>query len=86
MNINSAEKSLASYHLLHLALGAFIAAILLAIPKLIGVLFTVFLVGMIIPGALLPQDFPDSKWLDRGAVILGAVVVGALFHFILHKF
>jgi len=83
MNINKAEQSLAHYHVLHFIIGLIVAAILLAVPKTIGVLFAVFLLAMVLPSAILP-DFGNSKWLDRIATLAGAVVVGALFYF-LHK-
>jgi hypothetical protein len=82
MNINTAEKSLAHYHILHFLIGVTVAAILLAVPKLFGVLFAVFLVAMILPSAILP-DF-SNKGLDRAATLVGAVIVGLLFYF-LHK-
>jgi hypothetical protein len=81
MNINSAEQSLAKYHLLHFVVGAIFAAILLAIPKLIGVMLTVFLVAIFLPEVLLPE-FTQNKWLDRAAVLTGAFAVGVLFHFL----
>lgn len=83
MNINSAEASLAKYHLLHFVIGGIVAAILLAIPKLIGVTFCVFLVAMLLPTAVLPE-FTKNKWYDRIAVLVGAIAVGLLFH-LLHK-
>ncbi|MGH9744732.1 MAG: hypothetical protein ACRD59_01310 [Candidatus Acidiferrales bacterium] len=83
MNVNSVEQSLARYHLLHLVIGAILGAVLLAIPKLAGVLFCVFLVAMLLPSVILP-DFQANKWYDRIAVIVGALAVGLLFHF-LHK-
>ena len=83
MNINSAEQSLAKHHLLHFVIGAILAAVLLAIPKTIGVLLTVFFVAMFLPAAILPE-FTQSKWLDRLAVLAGASSVGMLFHF-LHR-
>jgi hypothetical protein len=84
MNINSAENSLAKYHLLHFVVGAVLAAILLLIPKTFGVLVTLFLVSMFLPDAILPVEFPQNKWLDRGALLLGGALVGLLFLF-LHK-
>lgn len=83
MNINSAEASLAKYHLLHFVIGAIIATMLLAIPKIIGVAFCVLLVAMLLPSAVLPE-FTQNKWFDRIAVVVGAIVVGVLFH-LLHK-
>lgn len=83
MNINSAEMSLAKYHLLHFVIGAIIAAILLAIPKIIGVVLCVFLVAIFLPEQVLPE-FTTNKAYDRIAVLVGAIAVGVLFHF-LHK-
>lgn len=83
MNINSAEASLAKYHLLHFVIGAIIAALLLAIPKIVGVALCVFLLAMFLPAAVLPE-FTQNKWFDRIAVLVGAIAVGLLFHF-LHK-
>lgn len=81
MNINSTEQSLAKYHLLHLVIGVILGAVLLAIPKLIGVLLTVFLVAMFIPDVVMPE-FTQNKWFDRFAVLAGAIAVGVLFHFL----
>jgi hypothetical protein len=83
MNINSAETSLAKYHLLHFVIGMVIAAVLLAIPKIIGVALCVFLLAMFLPAAVLPE-FTQSKWFDRIAVLVGAIAVGILFY-LLHK-
>jgi hypothetical protein len=83
MTINSIEQSLAKYHLLHFVVGAIVAAILLGIPKIVGVSLCVFLLAMILPAVILPE-FTQSKWFDRIAVLLGAIAVGLLFHF-LHK-
>lgn len=83
MNINTAEQSLAKYHLLHLVIGAIFAAVLLAIPKVVGVVLTVFLLAMFLPAAILPE-FTQSKWFDRIAVLAGAIIVGVLFYY-LHK-
>jgi hypothetical protein len=83
MNINTAEQSLAKYHLLHVVIGAIIAAVLLAIPKVVGVLLTVFLLAMFLPAVILPE-FTQSKWFDRFAVLVGALAVGVLFYY-LHK-
>jgi len=85
MNINSAERSLAKYHLLHFVIGVILAGALLAIPKLIGVLLTVFVIAMFLPAAILPiPEFQQNRWFDRIAVLAGALAVGLLFHF-LHK-
>lgn len=83
MNINSVEQSLAKYHLLHFVIGAIFAAVFLAIPKIIAVSLCVFLLALILPAVILP-DFTQNKWFDRIAVVLGAIAVGVLFHF-LHK-
>lgn len=83
MNINSAESSLAKYHLLHFVIGAIFAAILLAIPKTLGVLACSVLLALCLPSAVLPE-FTRSKWLDRIAVLVGAIVVGVVFY-LLHK-
>jgi hypothetical protein len=83
MNINAAEKSLAHYHLLHFAIGLGFAAILLALPKIVGVAICVFLLSLFLPAAILPE-FTRSMWLDRVAVLAGAIAVGVLSHF-LHK-
>lgn len=84
MSINSFEQHLAKYHLLHLVIGAILAAILLSIPRPVGVGVAVFLIAMVVPTAVLPVDFTGSKWIDRGAVVVGAIVVFIAFHF-LHK-
>lgn len=81
MNVSSVEKSLVQYHLLHFVIGAVLAAILLALPKWIGVLLTCFLAALILPAAILP-DFTENKWLDRIAVLIGAILVGLVFHFL----
>ena len=83
MIVNKTEESLAKYHLLHFVLGAIFAAVLLAIPKLIGILLCTFLAALILPAAILP-DFRQNKWFDRAAVVAGALAVGLFFHF-LHK-
>jgi hypothetical protein len=83
MNIKSAEQSLAQYHVLHFVIGLILAAILLAVPKIIGVAICVFLASLFLPAAILPE-FTQSKWLDRSAVVAGAIAVGLVFHF-LHK-
>lgn len=80
MNINSAEGSLAKYHLLHFVIGVILAAILLAVPKLIDVLLTVALAAFFLPVALLP-DF-TRKWLDHAALLVGAILVALVFHFL----
>lgn len=84
MNINSAENSLAKYHLLHFVVGAILALVLLLIPKTAAMLFTLFFVAMFLPTAILPPEFPQNRWLDRGAVLLGGAVVGFLL-LVLHK-
>lgn len=81
MNINSAEQSLAKYHLLHFVIGAIMAFILFAIPKTFGVLLTVFLLSLLLPPVILPE-FAENKWFDRGALLLGGVVVGFVFYFL----
>jgi ABC-type arginine transport system permease subunit len=83
MSIKTAEESLAKYHLLHYVIGAIFAAILLGIPKLIGVLVCVFLLALFLPSIVLPE-FMQNKWYDRAAVVLGAVTVGVIFH-LLHR-
>ena len=83
MNINTAEESLAKYHVLHFVIGAIFAAVLLAVPKLFGVLLTVFLLALFLPAVVLPE-FTRNRWFDRFAVVAGALAVGLLFHF-LHK-
>jgi hypothetical protein len=84
MNINSSEQTLAKYHVLHFVVGMVLAAILLLIPKPAGVLFTIVFVSLFLPDAILPDEFPQNKWLDRGALLLGGVAVGLVFLF-LHK-
>jgi hypothetical protein len=79
MNINSAEASLAKYHLLHFVIGAILATILLAIPKLFGVMITVFLVAIFMPDVVLPE-FGGKKWYSTLAVLAGAVIVAIVFH------
>ncbi len=81
MTIQTVEESLVKYHLLHFVIGAVLAAILLAVPKLIGVLLTCFLAALILPGLVLP-DFAENKWFDRIAVLVGAIAVGVLFYFL----
>jgi hypothetical protein len=81
MNINSTEQSLAKYHLLHFVIGAILGSVLLAIPKLIGVLLTVFLAATFIPYAVMPE-FTQNRWFDRLAILAGAIAVGLLFHFL----
>lgn len=84
MNVNSIESKLAKYHVLHLVIGAVIAAILLSIPKLIGVSVAVFLIALVLPTTLLPVDFTGSKWIDRALVVLGGFLAGGVLH-LLHK-
>ena len=79
----SAEQSLAKYHLLHFVIGAIIAAVMLAIPKLAVIALAVFCIAMLLPSVIL-ADFHQSKWLDRAATVVGAIVVGVVFHQ-LHK-
>jgi hypothetical protein len=81
MNINTVEQPLAKYHVLHLVIGAVLTLVLLATPKLFGVLFIIALVTFFLPLVILP-DFARTKWLDRGMLILGAVLVAVLFHFL----
>lgn len=81
MSLTSVETTLAKYHVLHLVIGIIIGAVLLAIPKLIGVCVAVFLVAMLLPSTILP-DFAKSKWLDRFCVLAGAIAVGVLFHYL----
>ncbi len=81
MDATSVEKSLVQYHLLHFAIGAVLAAILLAVPKLIGVVLTSFLAALVLPSIVL-SDFTGNKWLDRAAVIAGAIIVGVVFYFL----
>ncbi|MGH9727125.1 MAG: hypothetical protein ACRD33_03760 [Candidatus Acidiferrales bacterium] len=78
--IGTAEKSLAKYHLLHFVIGAALGVVLLASPKLAGVLVCVFLVAMLLPAIILP-DF-TNKWFDRFAVLAGAIAAGVIFHFL----
>lgn len=84
MNINSAEKYLAKYHLLHFVIGAIVAAILLAIPKVAAALLCVVVLGLFLPSGvsnLFPVEF-TNKWFARGATMLGGIGVVLLFHFI----
>jgi VIT1/CCC1 family predicted Fe2+/Mn2+ transporter len=84
MNISSAEKSLAKYHLLHFVIGAIVAAILLVIPKVAAALLCVVVLAMFLPSVLntlVVADF-TNKWFDRGATLLGGVGVALLFHFL----
>jgi hypothetical protein len=81
MNVNSVEANLAKYHVLHFVIGAIVGAILLAVPKFAGVCFAVFLVAMLLPSIIM-AEFTKSKWFDRIAVLLGAVAVGLVFHFL----
>jgi hypothetical protein len=83
MNINSAEQSLAKYHLLHFVIGAIFALALLAVPKSYGVLLAVFLLSMFLPAFVLPE-FVENRWFDRGATLLGGVVLVAAFR-LLHR-
>lgn len=81
MNTLSVEKSLVQYHILHFVIGAILAAILLAVPKLIGVVLTSFLAALVLPAVIL-SDFQGNKWLDRASVIVGAIAVGLVFYFL----
>lgn len=83
MNINSVEQSLAKYHLLHFVIGVVLAAILLAVPKFIGVMVCVLLTALFLPEVVLPE-FTENKWLDRLSVLAGALAIAVVFHF-LHK-
>lgn len=82
-NVKSAEESLAKYRLLHFVIGAILAAVFLAIPKMIGVFLFVVMAAMLLPSVILPE-FTANKWFDRGAVLVGAIAVGFVF-FLLHK-
>jgi hypothetical protein len=82
MNINTAEQSLAKYHILHFVMGAILAAFLLVLPKLLGAFFTVVLFAIFVPEIVLPEF--RNHWINRGAVLLGAISIAVLFHF-LHK-
>lgn len=84
MTLAKAEADLAKYHVLHLVIGIVLAAILLPLPKLVGVCVAVFLIGMILPSVILAEFGAQSKWLDRAAVLLGAIITGVVFH-LLHK-
>ncbi len=79
MSLASAEQGLAKHHLVHFVLGAIVAAILLAIPKLIGVVICVFLAALFLPEVIVPAEF-GNKWFDRLAVIVGAIAVGLIFY------
>jgi hypothetical protein len=81
MNINTAEQSLAKYHLLHFVIGAILVAVLLLVPKLVGALFCTILLALFLPAAILPE-FTQSKWFDRIAVLVGAIAVAVLFHYL----
>jgi hypothetical protein len=80
MTFQKAEADLAKYHVLHLAIGIVLAAILLPLPKVIGVCVAVFLIGMILPSVILAEFGAQSKWLDRIAVLVGAIITGVVFH------
>lgn len=82
MNIKTEEQSLAKYHVLHLVLGAIFAAIFLVVPKLVVVLLSTLLLAISMPQVIAPE-FSDKR-LDAAAVIVGAIIVAVIFHF-LHK-
>lgn len=84
MTLQKTEAELAKYHVLHLVIGIILAAILLPLPKLVGVCVAVFLIGMILPSVILAEFGAQSKWLDRIAVLVGAIITGVVFH-LLHK-
>lgn len=83
MNINSVEQSLAKYHLLHFVIGAILAAVLLAVPKFVGVIACVVLTALFLPEVVLPE-FTENKWFDRLSVLAGGLVIAVVFH-LLHK-
>jgi hypothetical protein len=82
MSIQTAEQSLAKFHLLHLVVGLILAVILLAIPKLGVVIVALLLVSLFLPEAISPEF--SNKWFDRAAVLLGGIIAWTIFHF-LHK-
>jgi hypothetical protein len=84
MTIQKVEADLAKYHILHLVIGMIVAAVLLPLPKIIGVCVAVFLLAMVLPSVILAEFGAQSKWLDRIAVLAGAILVGVIFH-LLHK-
>jgi hypothetical protein len=84
MSLGTLETKLAKYHILHLVIGMILACILFALPKLIAVSVALFVFAMVLPTTLLPMDFTGSKWIDRALVVIGAFLVGGVFHF-LHK-
>lgn len=84
MTIQKVEADLAKYHILHLVIGMIVAAVLLPLPKIIGVCVAVFLLAMVLPSVILAEFGTQSKWLDRLAVLAGAILVGVIFH-LLHK-
>lgn len=73
MNLNSAEQSLAKYHVLHLVVGFIFALFLLLVPKLIGVALCAVLLAFALPPAILPE-FADKKWLGSVAIVAGALL------------
>jgi len=82
MNIQTAEQSLAKYHLLHLVVGLILAVILFAIPKLFVVIVSLLLVSLFLPEAVSPEF--SNKWFDRIAVIIGGIMAWGIFR-LLHK-
>jgi hypothetical protein len=84
MTFQKVEADLAKYHILHLVIGMIVAAVLLPLPKIIGVCVAVFLLAMVLPSVILAEFGAQSKWLDRIAVLAGAILVGVIFH-LLHK-
>lgn len=83
MTLQSVKTSLAKYHLLHFVIGAILAAIMLPVPKLFVVCIAVFVIAMLLPSVIL-VEFKQSKWLDRAAVLVGAIAVAVVFY-LLHK-
>lgn len=84
MSIQSAEQSLAKYHLLHLVVGLILAVILFAVPKFVTVIVSLLLVALFLPEAISPEF--HNKWFDRAAVLLGGIGAWLIFHLIFHKF
>jgi hypothetical protein len=80
MSYQSVEQSLAKYHLLHFLVGAIFSAILLAIPKNIGVIVCVALLAIALPPATLPE-LQGNRWLGSALVVLGAIAVALIFYF-----
>jgi hypothetical protein len=82
MNINEVEKDLAKYHLLHFVIGAIVGAVLFAVPKFASALIGIVLLAVFMPTTVVPIEFIGSRWIDRLAILAGALGAAAALHYL----